>query len=92
VSAHGRAATIRFEVFREFFPKSDDIQVHGKGKIIIDYKGRIMKPEEFEWMKAAVNLVSNLCFDRNYKAIELFQDINKFYVVHNNFIDRAEIT
>lgn len=51
-----------------------------------------MKPEEFEWMKAAVNLVSSLCFDRNYKAIELFQDVYKFYVVHNNFIDRVEIT
>jgi len=52
-------------VFKEFFLRIDEINVRGKGKIVIEHNQKIMNQSDFEYLKLSIDLVSNLCYERN---------------------------
>lgn len=39
----------------------DDITVRGKGKLIIECQGKVMKSQDFEYLQSSIELVSALC-------------------------------
>ena len=48
------------DAFKQFFIRMDDITVRGKGKLVIECCGKVMKSADFEYLQLIFELVSAL--------------------------------